>query len=54
MKEKEFEKIVLKSIDKNTKNPKNKYLDSLSHLSILINLEKKIHNKITRLKRYQN
>tara|TARA_Y100000816_G_C25549659_1_gene297591 strand:- start:180 stop:404 length:225 start_codon:yes stop_codon:yes gene_type:complete len=51
MKEKEFEKIVLKSIDKNTKNPKNKEWDSLAHLSILMNLEKKFPNKITSIKK---
>ena len=51
MKEKEFEKIVLKSIDKNTKNLKNKEWDSLAHLSILMNLEKKFPNKITSIKK---
>ena len=54
MKEKEFEKIVLKSIDKNTKNPKNKEWDSLAHLSILMSLEKNFLIKLHQSKGYQN
>tara|TARA_X000001036_G_C20365094_1_gene678091 strand:- start:103 stop:324 length:222 start_codon:yes stop_codon:yes gene_type:complete len=50
MKEKEFEKIVLKSLDKKIKNQKKEW-DSLAHLSILMNLEKKFPNKITSIKK---
>ena len=50
MKEKEFKKIVLKSIDKKMNN-KIKEWDSLAHLSILMNLEKKFPNKITSIKK---
>ena len=51
MNENEFKKIILKSIDKKVKNLKNFTWDSLAHLSILMNLEKKFPNKITSIKK---
>jgi len=51
MTEKEFKKIILKSIDKKVKNLKKFEWDSLAHLSILMNLEKKFPNKITSIKK---
>jgi acyl carrier protein len=51
MKEKEFEKIIYKSIDKKIKNLNKLEWDSLAQLSILMNLEKKFPNKITSIKK---
>tara|TARA_X000001036_G_C20617516_1_gene781637 strand:+ start:677 stop:901 length:225 start_codon:yes stop_codon:yes gene_type:complete len=51
MNEKEFEKLIYKSIDKKIKNLKKLEWDSLAQLSILMNLEKKFPNKITSIKK---
>lgn len=51
MKEKEFEKLIYKSIDKKIKNLNKLEWDSLAQLSILMNLEKKFPNKITSIKK---
>ena len=51
MKEKEFEKIIYKSIDKKIKNLNKLEWDSLAQLSILMNIEKKFPNKITSIKK---
>ena len=51
MKEKEFEKLIYKSIDKKIKNLNKLEQDSLAQLSILMNLEKKFPNKITSIKK---
>ena len=51
MKERDFEKLIYKSINKKVKNLKKFDWDSLAQLSILMNLEKKFPNKITSIKR---
>ncbi len=51
MTEKDFDKLISKSIDKKIKNLKKLQWDSLAHLSILMNLEKKFPNKITSIKK---
>jgi acyl carrier protein len=51
MKESEFKKIVLKYIEKKVKDLKKIEWDSLAHLSILMDLEKKFPNKITSIKK---
>jgi len=48
MKKKELEKIILHAInDENVKSLNKSEWDSLAHLSILMELEKKFPNKIT-------
>jgi acyl carrier protein len=51
MKERDFEKLIYKSINKKVKNLKKFEWDSLAQLSILMNLEKKFPNKITSIKK---
>ena len=51
MKERDFEKLIYKSINKKVKNLKKFDWDSLAQLSILMNLEKKFPNKITSIKK---
>ena len=51
MKERDFEKLIYKSINKKIKNLKKFEWDSLAQLSILMNLEKKFPNKITSIKK---
>ena len=51
MKERDFEKLIYKSINKKIKNLKKFDWDSLAQLSILMNLEKKFPNKITSIKK---
>lgn len=51
MKESEFKKIILKYIEKKVKDLKKIEWDSLAHLSILMDLEKKFPSKITSIKK---